>query len=209
MKENLNTYLSMMMNESEEETSIVKQINAENEKFEETDAYKEHKANLDGLYCQLRAARLYRLDEAKKYRPKRLKPKRTGSGKKKEISEELKSSLELSDNLSASEKRILSAKINDERVEVDSEHLLPENKIDELHVLLVQTVLDYIKENNLTDVWSVAFSADSLQESAEYGEWCPATDSYLRVEGLREEEVTDVEGEKRKIPYRVIIGEQW
>ena len=209
MKENLNTYLSLLMNDSKEEIAIREQINAENEKFEETDAYKEHKERLNGLYCQLRQAVDYRMDEAKKYRPKRLKPKKTGSGKKKETSEELKSLIEQTKDLSDWEKRVLSANLMDDRIEFDSERPMPDKNVDELHFLLVQTVIDYIKENNLTDIWSVSFSADSLQDSAEYGQWCPATDSYMRVEGIRNEEFTDEDGEKRNLPYRVIIGEQW
>ena len=58
----------------------------------------------------------------------------------------------------------------------------------ELHDILVQTCIDFINDNNLKDVDVVAFSADSLQESARYNEWTPATDSFLTLEGVEKSE---------------------
>lgn len=60
--------------------------------------------------------------------------------------------------------------------------------IRELHNKLMQTTIDYIKENNLSDIWGVGFSADGLNDAIEFGYWTPGMDSSLSVEGLQEEE---------------------
>ena len=54
----------------------------------------------------------------------------------------------------------------------------------ELQERLVQTCLDFIKEKGDKFIYRIAFSADSLQESAEEGKWMPCTDSSLVLEGL-------------------------
>ena len=68
----------------------------------------------------------------------------------------------------------------------------PITTIDNIKALqerLVQTVVDFVKEFNLTDVWSVSFSVDGISKDAiEYGEWTPGMDSCITVEGLQEEE---------------------
>ena len=53
--------------------------------------------------------------------------------------------------------------------------------INELHHILVQTCLNYMKEHELTDIDEVSFSADGLSSSYEYNEWTPATDSSLII----------------------------
>ena len=53
---------------------------------------------------------------------------------------------------------------------------------------IFKRTLDFINDNNLKDVDVVAFSADSLQESARYNQWCPATDSFLTLEGVEKSE---------------------
>lgn len=73
--------------------------------------------------------------------------------------------------------------------------------INELHHILVQTCLNYMKEHELTDIDEVSFSADGLSSSYEYNEWTPATDSSLTVVGLQEESKED------KYIVRKIIGE--
>lgn len=73
--------------------------------------------------------------------------------------------------------------------------------INELHHILVQTCLNYMKEHELTDIDEVSFSADGLSSSYEYNEWTPATDSCLTVIGLQEESKED------KYIVRKIIGE--
>lgn len=72
--------------------------------------------------------------------------------------------------------------------------------INELHHILVQTCLDYMRKNNLTDIDEIHFTADGLSYSYEYGEWTPATDSSLCVVGLQIE---------NKYPVRRVIGESY
>ena len=50
----------------------------------------------------------------------------------------------------------------------------------------------------------ISFSADSLQCSARFGEWVPATDSYIRAVGY--EEIND---EKNNYCVRKKIGDIW
>lgn len=60
------------------------------------------------------------------------------------------------------------------------------NNIKELQEILVQTIIDYIKEHNLSDIWSVSFSVDGLMHNAiKYGEWVPSIDSSISIEGLK------------------------
>lgn len=79
--------------------------------------------------------------------------------------------------------------------------------IKELQEILVQTCIDYINKNGLTDIYSVSFSADDLSSSAEYGSWQPCTDSYIKVKGLREERRLRKDGTVFAMPYTYDIGE--
>lgn len=78
--------------------------------------------------------------------------------------------------------------------------------INELHHLLVQTCLDYMKEHKLTDIDEIQFSANGLSSSYESGEWTPATDSSLEVIGLEMEEWVGRSGKKYEMPVRARIG---
>lgn len=60
-----------------------------------------------------------------------------------------------------------------------SKNVTTEEMIAELQERLVQCCIDFIKEKNVGDLERVDFCADSLQTSAEYGEWTPATDSSI------------------------------
>lgn len=75
--------------------------------------------------------------------------------------------------------------------------------INELHHILVQTCLNYMKEHELTDIDEISFYADGLSSSYEYNEWTPATDSSLIVVGLQEENKED------NYLVRKIIGESF
>lgn len=44
---------------------------------------------------------------------------------------------------------------------------------------LVQCCIDFINENNLGDLERVDFNVDGLQISSEFGEWSPATNSFI------------------------------
>lgn len=79
--------------------------------------------------------------------------------------------------------------------------------INELHNLLVQTCLDYMREHGLTDIDEINFSADGLSGlSYEVGEWTPNTDSSLEVIGLEEDEWEGKSGKKYKTSVRARIG---
>ena len=79
--------------------------------------------------------------------------------------------------------------------------------IKELQEILVQTCLDYINKHGLTDIYSVSFNADDLAYSAKHGKWQPATDSYIRVEGIRIENRRRKNSEIIQIPYTYVIGD--
>ena len=63
--------------------------------------------------------------------------------------------------------------------------------INELHHILVQTCLNYMKEHELTDIDEISFNANGLSFSYEYNEWTPGTDSSLAVIGLQENSEND------------------
>lgn len=82
--------------------------------------------------------------------------------------------------------------------------------INELHHLLVQTCLDYMRKHNLTDIDEINFSVDGLNGSYEYGEWTPGTDSSIEVIGIQIKEFTSkINGGKYKMPSRALIGCQY
>lgn len=80
--------------------------------------------------------------------------------------------------------------------------------IDELHHILVNTCLEYMRKHNLTDIDEIHFSADGLSSSYEYGEWTPGTDSSIDVIGLNFEKYKFGDGTDRDMPYRARIGFQ-
>ena len=79
--------------------------------------------------------------------------------------------------------------------------------IKELQEILVQTCLDFINKHGLADIYSVSFNADELAYSAQHGSWQPATDSYIKVEGVRYQNLRRKNGEIFQMPYRYDIGE--
>ena len=82
------------------------------------------------------------------------------------------------------------------------------NDIKGLQERLVQTCIDFIKENNLTDIDMVRFNVDGLTGNAiEFGERVPAMDSYIGVEGLQEDTYTDKSGDRYTLRVRKFIGE--
>ena len=87
----------------------------------------------------------------------------------------------------------------------------PEKKTDvenikELQKILVQTTIDYLKEHELTDVDAVYFSFDGAQDSVDYGEWTPSSDSSIKLNGLAHEVHRRKNGELFKMPYHYEIG---
>ena len=51
---------------------------------------------------------------------------------------------------------------------------------------IVDTVITFCREKKLTDIDTVQFSVDSLQESIELGYWTPGTDSSLVAYGYED-----------------------
>ena len=82
------------------------------------------------------------------------------------------------------------------------------NDIKELQERLVQTCIDFVKEKNLTDIDMVRFNVDGLTGNAiEFGEWVPAMDSYIGVEGLQEDTYIGKSGDPYTFTVRKFIGE--
>ena len=79
--------------------------------------------------------------------------------------------------------------------------------VKQLQAVLIQACIDYINRYGLSDVWAISFRADSLNESAEAGCWQPATDSYIKLEGIRQETVTGKDGEQMQVRASYTIWE--
>ena len=61
-----------------------------------------------------------------------------------------------------------------------------EDDLCELQEKIVDTVISFCYEKNLTDIDTIGFSVDSLQESMELGYWTAGTDSSLYAYGWEE-----------------------
>ena len=81
----------------------------------------------------------------------------------------------------------------DNHTMLDYDNPTTDNKLAfQLHEKLVQTVIDFMVENNIDDIEEVQFNADSLQISKQYRKWTPATDSGLTLIGYQD-------GKRKKI----------
>lgn len=76
-----------------------------------------------------------------------------------------------------------------------------EKKAKRLQERLVQTCIDFLKEEGDNDIWAVEFNVDDLQESKEHGQWCPSSDSYIRLIGLK------FKNEDDKFPKHITLAE--
>lgn len=63
--------------------------------------------------------------------------------------------------------------------------------LSDLQHLLTNAVISFCKERNLNDIDRLSFGVDGIQDSIEFGEWTPSTDSSLIAYGY--------ENEKQKI----------
>ena len=77
--------------------------------------------------------------------------------------------------------------------------------ITELHKRLVQTCVDFINERRLKDIETVSFIADDLQKSADEGTWSVATDSHLKVGGVKKRHVV-MKSAECDVPESYTIG---
>lgn len=53
----------------------------------------------------------------------------------------------------------------------------------ELQRKIMEVVIDYCKENKLTDIDAITFNTDTLQASIAYGKWVPSTDAAIAAYG--------------------------
>lgn len=214
-------WLEELMHESKEEKAIQKEITEEQKTFEKSPEYKEHHKRWMSLHRKLKKVRDERMN---RYRAKRKENAKEvhimSSEERMEFRKRAKEEADrkfhempfayqeaklASDNLTDSMKEQL---IRELRMSIKSVEDIPElaNKkttekdLDELAHILVQTVIDFAKERNLQEIDGVYFQADGLESSIKEGEWQPATDINMRVEGS---EVVD------KWPERRIIGHVW
>ena len=199
------TYYERLFARSEEEERIDAELDAERKRFEETEAYKEHQENLTNLLDELKVAGEKRRAEAKKHKPRRRAKvkhmsvedlaafKAEGQRIKEEridsYPEELKAAIRAYENLDEGAKKVFSQETWCYHRDYDDykDPQTTKEDIKELLEILVQETIDFINERGLKDIWSVGFSADDLQTSAEAGEWTPATDASLYVSGLGKE----------------------
>ena len=75
-----------------------------------------------------------------------------------------------------------------------------QEKWSELHNEIVQKVIDFCKEHNITEATDFVISADGLNESIEYGYWTPGTDSSMALEKL---EFVDGKRTYKKLIYSI------
>ena len=61
-------------------------------------------------------------------------------------------------------------------------------KAAELQRRLVDCCVNFIIDSGDIDIDMVTFRADNLQESAQFGSWHPATDSYIGIYGVDEDD---------------------
>ena len=61
------------------------------------------------------------------------------------------------------------------------------NDLSELQDAFMATAINFCKERNLTDIDCISFGVDGLQDSVEYGEWTPCTDSSLNAHGYQDD----------------------
>jgi hypothetical protein len=192
------TYYEALFEESPKEKAINEEIDKEMESFENSPEYLAHKARINALLQKLKEAQKEHHDEVvKKYRkPEKVKPapekeiKKRKEAAKQEYPKELTEAIESFKRLDPKQQDLFFANI---RGLVLSDYRNFENPITtkenvkQLLEILVQTTIDYINENKLTDIDTVSFSADGLQASAKEGKWVCFTDGSIRVYGLGSE----------------------
>ena len=199
------TYYDYLFEQSEEEKEISKMLDDEREWFQQQSVYKEHYERVDRLLNELKVAGEKRREEAKKHKPKRRAKakhmsekelaafKAEGQRIKEErinsYPEDLKALIKAYEGLDEGAKKVFKKETYFYAPDYDDykDPQTTEKDIKELLEILVQETIDFINERGLKDIWSVGFSADSLQESARYGEWTPATDASIYVTGMGKE----------------------
>lgn len=195
-------YFDEILHKSDAEKKIDEEIHNKMEEFENSEAHKQYRAELDVLFKKESALKAERWENAKKKRPER-KPIKTKSKEEmdewrkkareekeariNELPENLKNAIKAFESLTDEEKTVFAKETytytKPDLDDYSKRQITHEQTID-LHEVLVQTCIDYINEHGLKDVDAVYFSADALQESSRFGEWTPSTDSFLTLEGM-------------------------
>ena len=197
MKEN-KTYHDLLFERTDEEKKIMLEYKAENARYENSPAYKEHKAKMDDITERLRIEARKRREEARKHCPSRtpistpadfdataFRAKQEAKRKERMASypKPLADAIALYDSLSKDEQTAFERETFSHRTQYEKLENPQTTKKDmkELLEILVQTTIDFINERGLKDIDTVSFMADSLQDSAKEEEWIPATDASIRL----------------------------
>ncbi len=203
------TYYDWLFKESDEEKEINKELDEEMSRFENSEAYYEHRTKVDEILLKLKGAKMKRREEAKKHHQKRkgklrrlsneemVERKRQGLKIREQrieaLPDDLKSVIRGYESLDDAAKKVFQQETWGWYRDYDDykDPITTEKDMKELLEILVQTTIDFINERGLSDIYSVGFSADDLQVSAKYGEWTPATDASIHVTGLGKEKGKD------------------
>ena len=202
------TYYDWLFKESDEEKEIHKLLDEEWARYESSEPFKEHEANLHELLEKLRVAGQKRREEAKKHRSRRTKTKHMSEEEMDKFREDGRKAREARIEALPEPVRTLIRDyeaLPDEAKKVFKDEtwvyepdyddykdpVTKEKDIKELLEILVQTTIDFINERGLTDIYSVGFGADDLQGSAEFGEWQSCTDASIHVTGMGKEKGKD------------------
>lgn len=202
------TYHDWLFEESEEEKKINKELDEEMSRFENSEAYHEHRTKVDEILLKLKDAKMKRREEAKKHRPERKSTGHISEEKMAEFREEnekkkearisaypeaLRNLIKEYETLDNAARKVFRNEtwIYEPDYDDFKDPVTTEKDMKELLEILVQTTIDFINERGLTDIFSVGFSADDLQVSAKSGEWTPATDASIHVTGLGKEKSAD------------------
>ena len=205
-----NDFYTKFFENTPKEEEIEKKIEELEANYKSSASYKEYVEQLNALYNDLAKERRNKKLEIGP-RPKRDKGVKKILDKKKDFNikeyTDADRVLEEYKKLSKEGKRSFEiglAALKPENLEPYSNPVTTEDQLSELQDILVQVCINYININGLTDIDEIAFSADSLQRSARFGKWVPATDSYIRAVGY--EEINDG---KNNYCVRKKIGDIW
>ena len=205
-----NDFYTKFFETTPKEEEIEKKIEELEDNYKNSAPYKEYVEQLNALYNDLAKERRNKKLEIGP-RPKRDKDVKKILDKKKDFSikeyTDADRVLEEYKKLSKEDKRnfeIGLAALKPENLEPYSNPVTTEDQLSELQDILVQVCINYININGLTDIDEITFSADSLQRSAHFGKWVPATDSYIRAVGYEETNNGESNYFKRKK-----IGDIW
>ena len=205
-----NDFYTKFFETTPKEEEIEKKIEELEANYKSSASYKEYVEQLNALYNDLAEERRNKKLEIGPH-PKRDKGVKKILDKKKDFNikeyTDADRVLEEYKKLSKEDKRnfeIGLQALKPENLEPYSNPVTTEDQLSELQDILVQVCINYININGLTDIDEITFSADSLQRSAHFGKWVPATDSYIRAVGY--EEINDG---KNNYCVRKKIGDIW